>query len=81
MEETRHFSCFVPNKSENGWFTDTVATRRMVSYIKGLDSFTNYFDPSQFVTIPNGHKVNISKVGNVKLSRDIVLRNVLYVCS
>ncbi|KAG2682828.1 hypothetical protein I3760_10G002200 [Carya illinoinensis] len=58
---------------------DTGATDHMVSSVSFLHSYSSV--QSTFVTLPNGHKVNVTHIGIVKISDTLTLTNVLCVPS
>ncbi|KAJ0891706.1 putative transcription factor interactor and regulator CCHC(Zn) family [Helianthus annuus] len=67
------------NFSMNGWIVDSGASQHMVSTDKNL---INFVDVSEFnITVghPNGTSVKVLKIGDLKLTNDILLKDVFYV--
>lgn len=62
-----------------GWIIDSGASQHMTGSIKNME---NLFDVSQLqmtVGHPNGTLANITKIGDLKLTNNIILKNVLVV--
>ena len=60
------------------WIIDTGASDHMC-HNENLFIQTQIFPKAYHVTLPNGHVVNVHKVGSVRIHLDIILHNVLHV--
>ena len=60
------------------WIIDTGASDHMC-HNENLFIQTQILPKAHHVTLPNGHVVNVHKVGSVRIHPDIILHNVLYI--
>ncbi|XP_071693195.1 uncharacterized protein [Rutidosis leptorrhynchoides] len=62
-----------------GWIIDFGANQHMTNSINNFVSHTDVSDLNLTVSHPNGTKAKVSKIGNLKISNDIILKDVLVV--
>lgn len=73
-------TCFISGNLEDGWIMDMGATSYMVfDENRKLITSISCLNSKHFVTLPNGSKVNVAKIGEVKISYKHTLKNVLFV--
>lgn len=71
--------CFLTeNATKFNWLIDSGATDHICSDIKMFSSHSPVV-PTEFITIPDGKKVDIQHTGTVTLSNNLKLKNVLHV--
>lgn len=63
----------------SNWIIDSGATQHMTSSISNLENVVDISDMNLIVNHPNGSKAIIKKIGNVKLTNNLILLDVLVV--
>ncbi|KAL2921578.1 Retrovirus-related Pol polyprotein from transposon TNT 1-94 [Bienertia sinuspersici] len=72
--------CMLSHNS-NSWIIDSGATDHMCHNLTLFTSYELVKESDSFITIPDGGKVQVTHVGEVKLSEHIILKKVLFVPS
>ncbi|XP_071727720.1 uncharacterized protein [Rutidosis leptorrhynchoides] len=62
-----------------GWIIDSGANQHMTNSINNFVSHNDVSDLNLTVSHPNGTKAKVSKIGNLRISNDIILKDVLVV--
>jgi len=73
-------SCRCSHNKTDSWILDSGASHHMTFDLTFLTNIT-YFPCPLLISLPNGYKVKVMKIGSVILALDIVLHEVLYVPS
>ncbi|XP_071740396.1 uncharacterized protein [Rutidosis leptorrhynchoides] len=73
-----HINDKFKNKSQ-GWITDSSANQHMTVFEVGLNKFVDISQLNLIVGHPNGTQAKVTKVGNLKLSNNVILYDVLVV--
>ena len=63
------------------WVIDSGATDHICHDIKQFSRITSLHANIHHITIPNGRRIAVHSVGEVQLTKDILLKNVLYIPS
>lgn len=72
-------TCLASQSASTSWIVDSGATNHMCN---AINIFTNIRDVNPLayeVVIPDGTQLDVSKMGDIELSDNIILRNVLFV--
>ncbi|XP_071729147.1 uncharacterized protein [Rutidosis leptorrhynchoides] len=62
-----------------GWIIDSGANQHMTNSTKNFVSYTDVSDLNLTVSHPNGTKAKVNTIGNLRISNEIVLKDVLVV--
>ncbi|XP_076925214.1 uncharacterized protein LOC143587953 [Bidens hawaiensis] len=73
------FSSFNSNSSDSGWVIDSGANQHMVMDDKDVFDSLDVSEFSISVKHPNGSNASVTKIGNIKLRSDVILRDVFVV--
>lgn len=65
--------------SRSGWIIDSGANQHMTSSLSKLENIVDISDLHLQISHPNGTKVEVEKVGNIKLTANVTLFDVLYI--
>lgn len=65
--------------SRSSWIIDSGENQHMTSSVSNLENVVDISDLNLIVNHPNGSKAKIKKIGNLKLTNDVVLFDVLVV--
>ena len=71
--------CFVSKNVSNYWIIDSRATDHMCNSISLFKNLKNIDGSRIEVLIPDGSKLRITKIGDISLNNNLVLKDVLYV--
>ena len=63
------------------WVIDSGATDHICHDIKQFSKITSLHRNIHHITIPNGKRIIVHNVGEVQLTKDILLKNVFYIPS
>ena len=72
--------CFL-SKNLVDWVIDSEAIDHICFDIKQFSKITPLRSKTQHITIPNGKRIEVHSIGEVQLSKTVLLKNVLYVPS
>lgn len=70
--------CFTSSTGST-WIMDSGATDHMCCDLFLFDSYNDTTGSNNFITIPDGKTVLVTKVGSVHISKELILRDTLYV--
>ena len=64
---------------DNDWIIDSGATDHFCSNLQMFHTYKNIENQHTFITIPNGKKIQVTHIGNISLTKNLQLKDVLYV--
>ena len=70
--------CFMAHNNVN-WAIDNGTSSHMCDSLSNFSHYKHVSSLNHSITIPNGTKIKVSKIGAVRLFDNILLKNVLYV--
>lgn len=74
-------TCLLSSSHTNNWIIDSGASDHLCSSLDFFYTFQEIHSNDSFITIPDGTRIRITHIGNIKLTNSLELTNVLYASS
>ena len=71
--------CLLNTSMQHFWILDSGATDHISPHLSSFVNYKRVFGPNNYISTANGHKAEIKHIGEVKLTSNITLSNVLHV--